>query len=87
MKTRGVKYLGVGGHAVGVFTGVGASVLCGWLARHRGRLRILLFGGKKLSVLVIYDREGSRELPAITLEEAEAVRVLATGPAYDPTMN
>lgn len=52
--------------------------LC-WLARHRGRLRTFVAGGKYLSVLVIWDRNGSLPPPKPTQREIDAVRVLAFG--------
>lgn len=49
-----------------------------WLATHRDRLRTIVLGGKRLSVLVIWDTQGDR--PACRSDaDVEAVRQVVYG--------
>jgi hypothetical protein len=56
-----------------------SSFTLAWLATHRGRLRTLIAGGRHLSVLVIWDRQGGRRVER-TDEEIAALRVVVNGP-------
>jgi len=49
-----------------------------WLASHRDRLHTLLLGGKRLSLLVIWDRKGAA-LAERTDAEVDAIRTLVYG--------
>jgi hypothetical protein len=47
-------------HRVAGYLGPRAtSFTLAWLATHRGRLHTLIFGGKRLSVLVVWDTKGA----------------------------
>jgi hypothetical protein len=45
--------------AAGFLGPLASSFTLAWLASHRGRLRTLLLGGKRLSVLVVWDTKGA----------------------------
>jgi hypothetical protein len=53
-----------------------------WLASHRNRLRMLTFGGHKLSVLIMWDTKGRTRVNRTPAQD-EAIRTLI-GPAPDP---
>lgn len=56
-----------------------SSFTLAWLATHRDRLRTLVAGGKRLSVLVIWDTQGARQLHHDE-DEVEAMRRIVYGP-------
>jgi hypothetical protein len=55
-----------------------SSFTLAWLASHRERLRTLLVGGKRLSVLVIWDTQGAREVDRNDAD-VEALRQVVLG--------
>lgn len=57
-----------------------SSFTLAWLAGHRDRLRTLILGGKRLSVLVVWDRKGTQEVHR-TEAEVDAIRTIVYGPA------
>lgn len=74
------RTLRIGGNrAFGVLGPVSSCFTLAWLATHRKRLRTLLLGGKRLSVLVVWDRKGSEKVPH---DDAEvlALRRIVYGP-------
>lgn len=50
-----------------------------WLASHRDRLRSLILGGKRLTILVVWDTAGTRDA-ARSDEDVDAIRTLVNGP-------
>jgi hypothetical protein len=60
-----------------------SSFTLAWLATHRDRLRSMVLGGKRLTVLVIYDRRGAELVPHDDVE-LEAIRRLVYGPEPTP---
>lgn len=64
------RSLTIGGRAVGLFGPVSSSVLLAWLASHRHRLRTVLLGGGRLSVLIIWDRKGYELVQRSSADEA-----------------
>lgn len=57
---------------------VASSFTLAWLATHRGRLRTLILGGRRLSVLVVWDRKGTEELDH-SEAEVDALRTIVYG--------
>lgn len=51
-----------GSRMFGLLGPVSSSFTLAWLASHRGRLRTLILGGRRLSLLVVYDTQGSRKV-------------------------
>jgi len=49
-----------------------------WLASHRDRLRTLLLGGRRLSILVVWDTEG-RKVAARSEDDIQAIYQLVNG--------
>jgi hypothetical protein len=64
---------------VGFLGPVSSSFTLAWLASHRGRLRTFLLGGKRLSVLVAWDTEGTRTVERDDADVA-ALRYVVLGP-------
>lgn len=64
---------------IGVLGPLASSFTLAWLATHRGRLRTLVLGGRKLSVLVVWDRAG-RTLVDHDDDEVAALRRIVYGP-------
>lgn len=61
------------------------SFTLAWLARHRGRLHSLLLGGRRLTLLVIYDHGGAEPAPRPSELEVACLRVVINGvPDPDP---
>lgn len=56
-----------------------SSLTLAWLATHRDRLRSLVVGGKRLTLLVIWDTKGSLTV-AHSEAEVEALREIVYGP-------
>lgn len=71
---------------VGFLGPVSSSFTLAWLATHRGRLRTMVLGGRRLSVLVIWDRQGSGKVEHSDAE-VDAIYQLVYGraPAKSPT--
>lgn len=53
--TRGSRTVALCGHKASSFT-------LAWLATHRDRLRTLVLGGKRLSILIVWDEKGSEQV-------------------------
>jgi hypothetical protein len=64
--------------AAGYLGPLSSSFTLAWLASHRGRLRSLLLGGKRLSILVVWDTEGSEDVDHPTADVV-AIRQLVHG--------
>lgn len=64
---------------VGVLGPRASSFTLAWLATHRDRLRTVLLGGKRLSVLVVWDKRGA-ETVVRTDAEVDALRTVVYGP-------
>lgn len=64
--------------AFGLLGPFSSTVTLVWLATHRGRLRTLLLGGKRLSVLVIWDTAGARLVKRSDVD-IEAMRQIVYG--------
>lgn len=59
---------------------VASSFTFAWLATHRGRLRTLVIGGRRLSFLVVWDSKGD-DLVDHDDDEVDAIRRLVYGPS------
>jgi hypothetical protein len=59
---------------------VASSFTLCWLASHRGRLRSLILGGRRLVVIVAWDSKGTERNPRRTDAEVEAIRLITYGP-------
>lgn len=70
--------------AAGYLGPVMSSFTLAWLASHRARLRTFLLGGKRLSVLVVWDTKGARKVGQSDAD-VEAVRQLVYGDRLDPS--
>lgn len=57
--SRGKSEIARGERVWGYFTHRKASFTLAWLATHRDRLRLLVLGGKRLSVLIVWDEKGA----------------------------
>ena len=57
-----------------------SSFTLAWLASHRDRLRTLLLGGRRLSLLVVWDREGRTPAPERSQLEVDAIETVVYGP-------
>lgn len=57
-----------------------SSFTLAWLATHRDRLRTLILGGRRLSVLLIWDTKGGTYVDHDD-EEVAAIKRLVYGPA------
>lgn len=55
------------------------SFTLAWLARHRGRLHSLLLGGRRLTLLVVYDSGGAKPTPRPSELEVACLRVVING--------
>ena len=53
-----------GSRMVGYFKEKHAPLLLQWLSTHENRLRIWMLGGKKLSLMIVYDREAELVIPS-----------------------
>lgn len=73
------RTLRAGPRTVGFLGPRSTSFTLAWLATHRDRLRTLLLGGTRLSVLVIWDRRGAELVPHDD-DEVAAIRRLIYGP-------
>lgn len=62
-----------------------SSFTFAWLATHRDRLQTLILGGKRLSMLFVWDSRGAEPVHR-SEQEIEAVRTIVLGPmaAADP---
>lgn len=59
-----------------------SSFTLAWLAGHRERLRTMIVGGRRLSVLVLWDRRGPEEV-AWSDADVEALRQIVYGAVSD----
>lgn len=62
----------------GVLGPVSSCFTLAWLASHRGRLRTLLLGGKKLGVLVMWDSQGGKTVDR-SADDERAIAQLVYG--------
>lgn len=69
----------IGPRAFGFLGPVSSCFTLAWLASHRGRLHSLFLGGKRLSLYVVWDSQGSR-LVEHDDAEVDAIRRLTYGP-------
>jgi len=70
----------IGRHRMLALHGARASSLTlAWLATHRDRLRSLVFGGKRLSVLVVWDTKGATDVEHDDIEVA-CIKRIVEGP-------
>lgn len=60
-----------------------SSVMLVWLASHRNRLQTLVLGGHRLSILVVWDRDGQKLVDRSEAEIA-AMALVAYGPTDAP---
>lgn len=79
MRLRDEHALKLGDRAIVLGGPLTTSLTLAWLASHRGRLRSLIFGGHRLSVLVVWDRKG-RELVERSDEDVAALARVVYGP-------
>ncbi len=75
----GDRYFAAGGS-------VSTCLTLAWLATHRGRLRSLVLGGHRLSILVVWDCKGREELKH-SEEEVAALTRIVYGPPRAPVEN
>lgn len=59
---RDERTVAVGDRRIGILGPFSSSLTLAWMATHRDRLRALLLGGKRLSVLVTWDRRGAERV-------------------------
>lgn len=59
----------------------GSCLTLAWLATHRDRLRTLLFGGKRLSVLIVWDTKGAALVDHDDVE-VDALARIVYGPPW-----
>lgn len=64
--------------AAGYLPPIASSFTLAWLASHRDRLHTLILGGKRLSVLVVWDSKGGTVVDRTRFDE-EAIRQLTYG--------
>lgn len=72
------RAVGRGERVWGYFTGRKASFTLAWLATHRDRLRLLVLGGKRLSLIVLWDDKGMERVDHSDAEVA-ALRTIVYG--------
>jgi hypothetical protein len=77
---RGERSLTWRGRSIGLLGPFASSFTLAWLATHRGRLYSLLLGGKRLSLLVIYDSHGKRIVQRDD-REIDAIKTIVWGSA------
>lgn len=80
------RSIGRNDRVAGVLGSRGSTFTLAWLASHRDRLRTLILGGHRLSVLIIWDRKG-RTPTERSDADMEAIYQLTygdTGPPAQP---
>lgn len=78
MSIRDEMTLTRGDRVIGYMGKIASSFTLAWLASHRGRLRTWIFGGRRLSLLIVWDDQGNREVDR-TDADLEAIRRLTFG--------
>lgn len=62
------------------FLGPRASVTTfAWLALHRDRLKTLIVGGTRLSLILVYDQGGKGSVMPVSEAEEKAIRTIVNG--------
>ena len=65
--------------AVGFLGPTSSSFTLAWLATHRDRLRTFIAGGKRLSVLIVWDTRGAQTVDHDD-DEVDAIARIVYGP-------
>lgn len=67
-----------GGRMLGLFGHLASSFTLAWMASHRGRLRTILIGGRRLSIILSWDTKG-REKVERDQDTLDAIYTLTYG--------